>query len=249
MLGSAIVYTGLVLTTAGLILFIRPIERLHVGSRFQGLAIAGIGALLVGIALTLPAREWRATKVETRLDEFVPVWQFSERHTIRIAAPPARVFEAIRNVRANEISLFNMLTWIRRGGRRAPEGILNAGDTIPLLDVATRSGFIYLADDPPRELVVGTVVVAPPGAHGTLTPQTFKTRLPPGFALAAMNFAVAPDGPDASVVSTETRVFANSTSARRRFARYWRVIYPGSALIRRMWLRAIRKRATNPAAQ
>ena len=26
---------------------------------------------------------------------------------------------------------------------------------------------------------------------------------------------------------------------RRRFAGYWRVIYPGSALIRRMWLRAI----------
>jgi len=24
---------------------------------------------------------------------------------------------------------------------------------------------------------------------------------------------------------------------------YWRVIYPGSALIRRMWLRAIKKRA------
>ncbi len=28
-----------------------------------------------------------------------------------------------------------------------------------------------------------------------------------------------------------------------RFAIYWRVIYPGSALIRRMWLDAIRRRA------
>ena len=28
-----------------------------------------------------------------------------------------------------------------------------------------------------------------------------------------------------------------------RFALYWRVIYPGSALIRRMWLRALRLRA------
>jgi hypothetical protein len=59
-----------------------------------------------------------------------------------------------------------------------------------------------------------------------------------------MNFLVATDGPDRSLVSTETRVFANSASARRRFARYWRVIYPGSALIRRMWLRAVEKRAT-----
>jgi hypothetical protein len=39
-------------------------------------------------------------------------------------------------------------------------------------------------------------------------------------------------------------VFASSPSARRRFAAYWRVIYPGSAIIRRMWLRAIEHRAT-----
>ena len=43
--------------------------------------------------------------------------------------------------------------------------------------------------------------------------------------------------------STETRVFATDDSARRRFAAFWRVIYPGSALIRRMWLRAIQRRA------
>jgi hypothetical protein len=72
-----------------------------------------------------------------------------------------------------------------------------------------------------------------------VTTEIFRQPLPPGFALATMNFAVRPDGPGASLVSTETRVFANSPAARRRFAAYWRVIYPGSALIRRMWLRAI----------
>ena len=58
-----------------------------------------------------------------------------------------------------------------------------------------------------------------------------------------MSFSVVPDGLNASVVSTETRVFANSAGARRRFALYWRLIYPGSAIIRRMWLRAIERRA------
>ena len=224
MLGSSIVYAGLVITAAGLILIIKPIERLHVTSRSQGLAIAGIGLLVAGIGLNAPTSESRIIKAETRLDEFIPVWQFNERHTIRVAASPERVFDAVRLVRANEISLFNTLTWIRRGGREAPESILNAGDSAPLLDVATRNGFIYLANDVPRELVVGTVVVAPPGQRGSLTPQTFKTPLPAGFALAAMNFLVTPDGPNASIVSTETRVFANSASSRRRFAQYWRVI-------------------------
>lgn len=249
MFGSAIVYSGLVVTTAGLILFIKPIERLHVDSRSQALLIAGIGAMLVGVGLTLPARESRIKTNATRLDEFVPVWQFNERHTIRIAAPAARVFDAIKSVRADEISLFNALTWIRRGGRQLPQSILNAGDSVPLLEVATRSGFIYLADEAPRELVVGTVVLAPRGGRGVLTPEAFKSRLAPGFVLAAMNFLVTPDGPNASLVSTETRVFANSPNARRRFAGYWRTIYPGSALIRVMWLRAVRRRAMTPAAR
>jgi hypothetical protein len=246
--GSAIVYSGLAAMTAGLILFIKPIKKLHVDTRSQALVIAGIGAIIVGAGLTLPAREFRIKAAETRLDEFIPVWQFRERHTIRIAAPPARVFDAVRSVRANEISLFNTLTWIRRGGRNLPESILNAGDSVPLLDVATQSGFIYLADAAPREIVVGTAVLAPRGGRGVLTPDMFKRRLAPGFALAAMNFLVTPDGPNASLVSTETRVFANSSYSRRRFAGYWRTIYPGSALIRVMWLRAIRRRVMTPTA-
>jgi hypothetical protein len=177
------------------------------------------------------------------LDEFVPVWQFRERHTRRIGASPARVYEAIKNIRANEILFFKTLTWIRRGGRRTSESILNAGDSAPLLDVATKSGFIYLAEDSPREIVVGTVIIAPPGVDCAPTPQMFKTTLAPGFALAAMNFLVTPDAQNGSVVSTETRVFASSAGARKRFARYWRIIYPGSALIRRMWLRAVERRA------
>ena len=245
MLGSTIVYAGLVITAAGVILVIKPIERLHVTSRSQGLAIAGIGVLVAGMGLNAPTSESRIDKTETRLDEFIPVWQFNERHTIRVAASPERVFDAVRLVRANEISLFKTLTWIRRGGRKAPESILNAGESTPLLEVATRNGFIYLANDAPRELVIGTVVVAPPGQRGALTPQTFKAPLPPGFALAAMNFVVTPDGPNASIVSTETRVFANDPESRRKFARYWRVIYPGSAIIRRMWLRAVKRRAAS----
>ena len=152
------------------------------------------------------------------------------------------MFEAIQRVTADEILLFRTLTWIRRGGRALQPGILNAGGHEPLIDVAVRGGFVRLADDAPRELVIGTVVMAPPGARGSLTPALFQQTLPPGFAVASMNFLVTPDGPDGSLVSTETRVFANSPASRRRFAAYWRVIYPGSAIIRRMWLRAIRPR-------
>ena len=58
-----------------------------------------------------------------------------------------------------------------------------------------------------------------------------------------MNFLVAPDAHGGSTISTETRIYANSEAALRRFAIYWRVIHPGSDIIRRMWLRAIKQRA------
>jgi hypothetical protein len=159
------------------------------------------------------------------------------------AAPPETVFNALKQVRANEILFFRTLTWIRRAGQPLPPSILNAGSRESLIDVALNGGFARLAEDAPRELVIGTVVVAPPGTHGALTPEVFQKPLPPGFAVAAMNFLVTADGPGRSLVSTETRVFANSPSARRQFATYWRLIYPGSAIIHRMWLRAVRKRA------
>jgi len=244
MLGSAVVYCGLIITLVGLAAVIKPIRRLRLPTRRRGMKVAASGILIAIAGMMLPAPESHVARRTTHLDEFLPRWQFREHHTIEIAASPERAFEAIKRVRADEIQLFRALTWIRRGGQPLPPGILNPGSGQPILAVATSSGFVLLAEEMPREIVIGTVVVVPPGTTGKLTREVFHADLPPGFALAAMDFVVSPAGPGHSRVSTETRVFANSPAARRRFAVYWRLIYPGSAIIRRMWLRAVRERAT-----
>jgi hypothetical protein len=246
MFGSFIVYSGLLVAAVGAVCVAKPVRRLRIRTRPQGLAVIGAGMALAAIGATLPAPESRIDRPRSRLDELAPVWQFNERHHLHIAAPPARVYDAIHRVRADEITLFRTLTWIRRGGRAQPENILNAGARDSLIDVATHSGFVLLADEAPRELVVGAAVVTPRGVHKrALTADDFRRPLPPGFALATMNFSVQPDDAGGSLLTTETRVFANSPGVRRRFAVYWRVIYPGSALIRIMWLRAISRRATS----
>ena len=65
----------------------------------------------------------------------------------------------------------------------------------------------------------------------------------PGFAKAATNFRgeTQPDG--STRLTTETRVIATDAAARTKFGVYWTIIYAGSALIRREWLRAIELRA------
>ena len=184
----------------------------------------------------------RAPADMSRLEEFAPAYQFNEVHRIRIRAPRIRIYRALKEVTAAEITLFRTLTWIRRFWRAGPEGILNAPSHEPLLEVATRTGFLLLADDP-EELVIGTIVIAPAGVKRPATPKQFKELVAPGVAKAVMNFRIEDADDDAWLVSTETRVHATDASARRRFARYWTVIRPGSGFIRRMWLRAIKRRA------
>ncbi len=185
----------------------------------------------------------------TLLEQFSPVYEFREFHSIRIAASKEQVFLAVKLVTADEILFFRTLTWLRRFGRPGPEGILSPPRHVPVLDVAARTSFLVLAEDPDREIVLGTLVATPPGwrRDGKLTPDAFKalfvTSSTPGFASGTINFRIENESPAACTLTTETRVYATDASTRRRFARYWRVIYPGSAFIRRMWLRAIARRA------
>jgi hypothetical protein len=239
------VYAGVIVALLGGLSVIRPLKFLRVRSRRQGAIVLGVGVVLIGAGFLWPVGETRVAEAKSHLDEFVPVYQYSEFHSIRIAASRERVYQAIKEVTADEIALFRTLTWIRRFGWQGPESILNAPGSTPILDVATRTGFLVLAEEPGREIVLGTGVVAPRGFRSKhdLTPEDFKGLHEPGFALAAMNFRIEEAGPGECLVTTETRVYATDGSARRRFARYWRVIYPGSALIRKMWLRAVKRRA------
>ncbi|MEK7331042.1 MAG: hypothetical protein AAB113_09590 [Candidatus Eisenbacteria bacterium] len=248
MFASALIYFGLIATGIGAISVVIPLAFLGIRRRGSGLVLMGAGLAMVVVSVLLPAREVRVTTPRTQLDRFSPAYQFHEAHSVRIAAPKDRVYWAIRSVTADEIFLFRALTSMRRFGSPGPESILNAPEKMPLLDVATKTTFLLLAEEPGREIVVGTLVAAPRRWRPRTrpTPEDFRTLRDPGFALAAMNFLIEDAGPGACTVTTETRVYATDASSCRRFAGYWRVIYPGSALIRRMWLRAIKHRAASP---
>jgi hypothetical protein len=245
MFAVVLVYAGFIAMFLGGASLVKPLAFLGIRSRRRGVVVLAAGLLFAGTGFAFPAPDRQVTALRTRLDEFVPLYQFNEFHSIRVAAPKDRVYDAIRAVSADEIPLFRTLTWIRRFGRPGPESILNAPEHQPLLDVATRTSFLLLAEERDREIVVGTAVLAPRQRQPKRRPmpEDFKALREPGFALAAMNFLIEDTGPGACLVATETRVYATDPSARRRFAAYWRVIYPGSALIRRMWLRAIKRRA------
>src|SRR6267143_4386009 len=198
MLAVGLVYVGLIAALLGGISLVKPLALVGIQSRLRGAFILALGLLIAGVGWAFPAKEVGVAVLRTQLDRFVPVHQFNEVHSMRVMAPKDRVYRAIKEVTADEILFFRTLTWVRRLGRPGPESILNAPERLPLLEVATRTSFLLLAEEPEREVVVGTLVLAPAGAQikAQPTPDDFKALDASGFAKATMNFRLEDLGTD-----------------------------------------------------
>lgn len=175
------------------------------------------------------------------IDEVMPRFDFAEHHQLSVNAGPASVFRAIQEIRPADVWLLGFLMAIRNpGARRSPAGGRS------LLAVALTRGFHVLGETPNEELLLGIV-----GQFWRFRPTTcmtiggvdgFRAFAEPGFAKAVMNFHVTQTN-GRTRVATETRIVCTDAAARRKFAMYWTVVHPGSAIIRRVWLRAIRRKA------
>jgi len=243
LLVSTLSYAGVLLFGAAVLSLIRPLRRLRIRSRRQALLLLPLALLLGCAGGWWPWPERRAAG-GGRLDVRLPAYQFEELHETRVRATPAAAFSAIRNVSAGEIRLYRALTWIRSPRlpwRTRRPSIMDPEWDQPILDVATRGGFVWLANDPSSEAAVGAVVCC--RGKRLRDAADFERLTEPGFAKAAMNFRVEDVGGGYCRVTTETRVYATDAAARRTFGMYWAFIYPGSALLRDGWLAAIKKRA------
>ena len=248
-----LLHAGLLVALVGAASILRPLRRLGIRRRRSAACLFALGAALAGAVAIFPSDLVRLTSTSERtasvLDDLMSAYHFNELHHIHVQATPERVWSAIREVRPGEIRLFLVLTGIRslNPGRVFGRNVPSLESQPPILDVAQRGGFVILEERPGREIVLGTC--------GQFWRLRGSGRCPdvrnademlafgrPGYAKATLNFRVVPEG-GGSRVTTETRILATDDGARRRFAAYWRTIYPGSALIRRGWLAAIKRRA------
>lgn len=181
------------------------------------------------------------------IDSFLPAWDINELHTTTIAASPEAVIAAARDMKAREVPLLVVLMAIR-GLPALLSGKWKTGIDRPLLGEFRKSGFVLMVDGD-RELVLGAVgrFWKPAGEIRRIDPADFTAFGEPGYAKAAFDMRAEPAPEGGTTLSTETRIGATDSTARRNFRRYWRIIGPGSAAIRVMWLRAIKRRAERPS--
>ncbi len=164
-----------------------------------------------------------------------PEARLLERHELRVAVPPERVAEAVEQVRLIDMPIVRLLL-IMRGIRHSKEMTLREFFSTP--------PFLILEEAPAQEFVIGDAGrpwrlrerrSAPDAAEFRATGQPGTTHV-----IANLRVDATASG---SLVWTETWVETFGPMAGWLFRAYWLIVGPFSALIRREFLRAARKRA------
>ena len=238
---STLAYSGIVLALCGLANLAIPFRFLGIRKRALGALILAVGVGLAIAALLWPAPMIRVAQHRTVLDDVMPEYQFFERHSARIHARPEQVMQAVRQSTFGDMKSLVTLLKIRGGALR----IHDTGDFLQdkrILDAFSASGYVSGGSD--HEIVMcGGANMRAKRNLAVRTLQEFADYREQGAVKMAYDFNVEDAGGGWSTISTETRVLALDDLTRRGMARYWRLIVPGSGLLRRQWLEGIKKRA------
>ncbi|MFI5098543.1 MAG: hypothetical protein ACHQT6_11280 [Candidatus Acidiferrales bacterium] len=238
---STLAYFGIVLALSGLANLARPFRFLGIRKRAVGALILAGGVGLAIAALLWPAPIIRVAHHRTLLDDIMPEYQFSERHSARIHARSEQVMQAVRESTFGDMKSLVTLLKIRGAVLR----IHDTGGFLQdkrVLDAFSASG--YLSGGSEHEIVMcGGANVRAKRRLEARTVQEFADDREQGGVKMAFDFNVEEAEEGWSTISTETRVVALDDFTRRGMGRYWRLIVPGSGLLRLQWLEGIKKRA------
>jgi hypothetical protein len=169
----------------------------------------------------------------------LPGAEFTEHHDLVVGAPREHVWSALRATRWSDLRVSLPLLAVRGLGALPPSGeaglLLGPGGPTPLVLL-----------DPPR-YAAGAAVARPWQLRPSRGPRIgslddLASFDDPGWLKMGMDFSLHPLSGDRTRLATSTWCEPTDEEARRRFARYWRVVRPFSGLIRMDLLRAVARR-------
>jgi hypothetical protein len=192
-----------------------------------------------------------AVSPSARLDAWLPDAPFCDSITLASRAPADGVMRAAWEVTPREMPLATALGTLRYlPGRLTGRGPEQLALDDSFLRAVLAGGTIVL-EEAPHEVVLGMI-----GRLHRLrdqepvvlrSPDEFRAFAAADHEKLAMSLRAIAMSDGGSVLVLEHRTTPLDAAAQRRFARYWRVIRPGGALVTRQLLRAIARRAEREA--
>ncbi|HKA93320.1 MAG TPA: hypothetical protein VKE97_05920 [Acidimicrobiia bacterium] len=181
------------------------------------------------------------------IDRFLPEYDEIEHHEAGVDAPADRTYQAVKEIDLARSPIVLALLAVR-GLPHLFTGAVKPKRRLRLDDIL-ESGFVVLAEEPGRELVLGIVgkFWRPGSGVHRIEASEFTGFDEPGYSKAVWNFLVSERAGGGSTLVTETRVVSTDADARRNFGWYWRLIGPFSALIRRIVLGQVKREAESAA--
>jgi hypothetical protein len=182
------------------------------------------------------------------LDEVVPAAEYVTRQSRVIDAPPSVVWEELHRLQLSSLPVTLLFGAVRAlpvllSGKGRRRGGLDRTflDVVPIA---------LLASDPPSHVVFGGVLQAWRLFGGKRAPALDAAGVrewsTPGWVKVGMEFRLTP-AVGGTRLTCETRVAPTDPGTRRRFARYWLVVRPGSSAIRWELLTAVAMRSEDRA--
>lgn len=113
------------------------------------------------------------------LEKFLPVFQFNEKHSILISAPPSTVSARIEALEVSESWIIRTLLALRGIPRKTSSGI----------ESWKKMGFVVLDHQPDQEIILGLIgqFWKPTGKIQSSTAEEFTSFNHPDFAKAVWN--------------------------------------------------------------
>jgi hypothetical protein len=156
------------------------------------------------------------------IDDVLPRFDVHEVHSIALALPPGEAIELALSTPVAADPLVRALFRLR--GLAGHSGSIGQALTgLGLRELARVDGEVVLG-------AAGAPWRRGGGIHAFADARAGEVRVVTNFRA------------DGATLATETRVAAVDDAARRAFGRYWRIVGPFSALIRRRWLVQIARR-------
>jgi len=235
-------WVGAILALVGIISLIKPLAFLSVFNRTIAASVLCVGFLISAASLYWPVPLYHS-QTKQEIDRLIPDYSFNEYHEVVINASIEEVKHALHTTGVAEIPAVHLLLKIR--GISDDKDMSNeATKNEPNPNTFSTPDFNFIVADS-NEFITMMILTAssktPPPIMTTF--EQFIAFTEPGYVKVAINFRFVSRGDGQTLLTTETRNLPINQKDCRIFGRYWRIIYPGSAIIRRLWLDELAQKA------